>query len=241
VVPTYNEHENIQELVYRTEKVLWNNGFEGSILIVDDNSPDGTGKIAEELSRRYGNIKVIHRPNKSGIGSAYRRGFQTVLENAYAEIVIQMDGDLSHTPESIPALVEKLSEGFDIVVGSRYIDGGSIKGWPVQRWLISAVANFFARHLLGLNTIDLTSGFRAYHSDALKLLDLSQIRSDNYAFQVELLYCCANAGFKVQEVPIRFTQRSNGKSKLGKLSIIEFVETIIKLSFDRFLRRRKLA
>jgi len=234
VIPTYNEHENIEELVYKTENALSNNGLEGHIIIVDDNSPDGTGDLAEQLSERHTNIMVIHRPGKLGIGSAYRQAFQAIFENMHVDAVIQMDADLSHNPEAIPSFLNKLSEGFDVVIGSRYIDGGGIEGWPVQRWIISGVANFFARRFLGIKILDLTSGFRAYRSDAFKLFDLSKIKSDNYAFQVEMLYYCANSGFKIGEIPILFTERVNGNSKLGRRAILGFIKTIIRLSFNRF-------
>lgn len=234
VIPTYNEHENIEELVYKTESVLSNNGLEGRIIIVDDNSPDGTGELAEQLSERYRNIIVIHRAGKFGIGSAYRHGFQTVLKNMHVDTVIQMDADLSHNPEAIPDFLNKLSEGFDVVIGSRYVDGGCIEGWPIQRWIISLLANFFARHFLGLKIFDLTSGFRAFRADTLKFLDFSKVKSDNYAFQVETLYHLANSGFKIGEIPILFTERVNGNSKLGKRSILGFIKTIIGLSFNRF-------
>jgi len=237
VIPTYNEHENLPELVNRIQKAFSYNGLKGHLIIVDDNSPDGTGELAEQLADKCKNITVIHRPAKLGLGGAYCLGFQTILDHADVDVIIQMDADLSHDPESISIFVEQLKNGVDVVVGSRYIPGGDIEGWPVQRRITSEGANFFVRKLLGLKTHDITSGFRAYRFDVLKSFDFSKTRSNDYAFQVEMLYHCKNAGFRIGEVPITFRERRKGNSKLGKGVILDFIRTIVEFSLHRILQR----
>jgi len=239
VIPTYNERENLQELVCRTEEVLSKIVMKGYLIIVDDNSPDGTGELAEQLAKKYNNIIVIHRPTKLGLGSAYRQAFQAIFENMQVDAVFQMDADLSHDPEFIPSFIETLKNGFDVVVGSRYTIGGAIEGWPTRRWIISEVANVLARLLLGMGIRDLTSGFRVYRFDALKSINLSEIKSNSYAFQVEMLYHCANAGFRIGEIPIVFREREKGNSKLGNSAILEFMKTITEFSVDKILRACK--
>jgi len=239
VIPTYNERENLQELVCRTEEVLSKIVMKGYLIIVDDNSPDGTGELAEQLARKYNNIMVIHRPTKLGLGSAYRQAFKTIFENMQVDAVFQMDADLSHDPEFIPSFIETLKNGFDVVVGSRYTIGGAIEGWPTRRWIISEVANVLARLLLGMGIRDLTSGFRVYRFDALKSINLSEIKSNSYAFQVEMLYHFVNAGFRIGEIPILFRERGKGNSKLGNSAILEFMKTITAFSLDKILHTCK--
>lgn len=239
MIPTYNERENLQELVYKTEEVLSRIAMKGYLIIVDDNSPDGTGELAEQLAKKYNNIMVIHRPAKLGIGSAYRRAFQTIFESMQVDAVFEMDADLSHDPAYIPGFLEMLKNGFDVVVGSRYTIGGAIEGWPTRRWIISEVANLLARLLLGIEIRDLTSGFRVYRLEALKSINLSEIKSKSYAFQVEMLYHCANAGFRIGEIPILFRERGKGDSKLGNSAILEFMKTITGFSLDKILGRQR--
>ncbi len=226
-IPTYNEKANLQLLIERLLRVFQNNNICGRIVIVDDDSTDGTGDLADSLAQKYGNISVIHRPGKLGLGSAYKDAFQFLLNDPEVSVVMEMDGDLSHEPEYIPSLLTKIEEGFDVVVGSRYTKGGGIgKEWSPLRQLISKSANFMTTLLVGLNVKDATSGFRAYESYVLKIIDLSKIRTSDYAFQIDILYHCRNAGCEIAEAPIIFQERKHGKSKLGTRAILEFLKTL---------------
>jgi dolichol-phosphate mannosyltransferase len=226
-IPTYNEKANLQTLIDRILKVFENNRISGRIVIVDDNSTDGTGQLADQLAQTYENISVIHRPGKLGLGSAYKDAFQILLNDPEITVIMEMDGDLSHEPEYIPSLLGKIEEGFDVAIGSRYIKGGAIGAeWAPMRRLISKSANFLTTLFIGLNVKDATSGFRAYESYALKTIDLSKIRTNDYAFQIDMLFHCRNAGCKIAEAPIIFQERKHGKSKLGQLAILEFAKTL---------------
>jgi dolichol-phosphate mannosyltransferase len=226
-IPTYNEKGNLQVLIDRLLLVFEDNTICGRIVIVDDNSSDGTGQLADCLAQKHENISVIHRPGKLGLGSAYKDAFQFLLNDPEVTVIMEMDGDLSHEPESIPSLLGKIEEGFDVAIGSRYIPGGGIgEEWAPMRRLISKSANFLTTLFIGLNVKDATSGFRAYESYALKTIDLSKIRTNDYAFQIDMLFHCRNAGCKIAEAPIIFQERKHGKSKLGKRAILEFAKTL---------------
>ncbi len=223
VVPTYNERENLPELAER----LFRLPVPGlTLLVVDDNSPDGTGPLAEELGKqRPGRIDVLHRAGKLGLATAYLQGFQRALERG-AEAVVQMDCDLSHRPEEIPAMLGKLQDA-DVVVGSRYVRGGSADpSWGLSRRMLSRFGNVYARVVLGLRPRDVTSGFKAYRREALERLDLRELRCKGFAFQAEIAYRCKLAGLRVTEHPIVFTDRSRGASKMSKAII---VEALVKL------------
>lgn len=237
VIPTYNERGNLQSLIHKTEAVLSKNRLEGYVVIVDDNSSDGTGELAEQLAKEYRNSTVIHRQARLGIGSAYKEGFQMVLKDLDIDVVIEMDADLSHDPAYIPILIKKMDEGYDVVVGSRYVEGGGTSDWSFTRRVISKGANFLARMLTGAKVSDMTSGFRAYRAEALKSIDLQDVKSDGYAFQVEILYRCARAGLKIAEYPIIFKERSKGKSKLRKGAFLKFLKTLVSMSLDRITAR----
>jgi dolichol-phosphate mannosyltransferase len=226
-IPTYNEKANLQPLIERLLRVFQSNRINGRIVIVDDNSTDGTGELADSLAKVHGNISVIHRPGKLGLGSAYKDAFQFLLNDPEVSVVMEMDGDLSHEPEYVPGLLLKIDEGFDVAIGSRYIKGGAIgKEWAPMRRLISKSANFLTTLFTGLDVKDATSGFRAYESYALKTIDLSKIRTNDYAFQIDMLFHCRNAGCKIAEAPIIFQERKHGKSKLGNRAILEFAKTL---------------
>jgi dolichol-phosphate mannosyltransferase len=225
VVPTYNEKENVPRLVAQIEEVFAKHSISGYIVIVDDNSPDGTGVIADSLARVHGNIHVIHRTSKLGIGSAYREGFKHAMA-LKCTAVIEMDADLSHNPSLIPSFISQIEEGYSVVVGSRYVKGGNIVGWSWVRRLISRGANLLARSVLQLSPFDVTSGYRAYHPSVLSRLDLSTIKSDGYAFQVEMIYRAQKEHFKIREIPITFVDRKFGKSKLGRKEILGYVKFI---------------
>ncbi|MDY0096007.1 MAG: polyprenol monophosphomannose synthase [Candidatus Vecturithrix sp.] len=210
VIPTYNERENIEHLI-RAILILHPEFF---VTIVDDNSPDGTGELAEKLAESYPHVQVIHRPAKGGLGSAYIRGFDYAL-SVGSDYIIEMDADLSHDPASLADLVNAV-EQYDLVVGSRYLNGVRVEGWPFRRLLLSKFANIYAAHILVIPVWDCTSGFRCYRREVLEQIDLTQIRSDGYAFQIEMLYYTYKHGFQIKEIPIMFRERTHGYSKISR-------------------------
>jgi dolichol-phosphate mannosyltransferase len=226
VIPTYNEKENIEELV----KAINNLQIENlNILIVDDNSPDGTGEIADKLKDNYP-VEVLHRQGKQGLGSAYRAGFKYCLEHD-AKYIFEMDADFSHNPKDIPRMLQAAQEGADLVIGSRKITGGEIIGWNAWRHFCSDGAMFASRLVLGLKTKDVTAGFRCFKAETLKKIKYSEVQSNGYAFQEEMIYRVEKAGLKVVEVPVIFLDRQKGKSKLNKKDIVDFFKTIFRLRF----------
>jgi dolichol-phosphate mannosyltransferase len=216
VLPTYNEAENIERVLERIRRAL----PDGGVLVVDDGSPDGTAEIAERAGKELGGIEVLRRPGKAGLGSAYRDGFAWGLERGW-EALVEMDADLSHEPEALPALVAPLADGCDLSVGSRYIPGGSIPNWAWHRRLLSEGGNRYASLLLGLGVADSTSGFRAYRADMLRRIDLGRVRADGYGFEIEMVHEVRNHGGRVTEVPIRFVDRVEGKSKMSGYIVVE--------------------
>ncbi len=212
VIPTYNEAENIPKLLGE----LFALNIPGlSVLIVDDNSPDGTGEIAEEIAARHpGLVNVIRRPSKMGLGTAYVTGFRYALSQG-AQHIIQMDADFSHSPSYIPVMLEKIRI-YDVIIGSRYVPGGKVdEHWGLNRTFLSWWANnIYVPLILSLKIKDATSGFRCYRREVLEAIDLSQIRSNGYIFQVEMAYLCEKLGFKILEIPIYFEDRRIGKSKM---------------------------
>jgi dolichol-phosphate mannosyltransferase len=233
-IPTYNEKANLQLVVGRLLSVFKVNGINGRIVIVDDNSSDGTGQLADVLASKYSNILVIHRPGKLGLGSAYKTAFKHFLEDPEITIIMEMDADLSHKPEYIPDLLAKIEEGYDVAIGSRYTNGGGIdKEWTAMRRLISKSANLLTVMFVGLNVKDATGGFRAYESYALRTIDLSKVRTNGYAFQIDMLSACRNVGCQIAETPIVFYERKHGKSKLARSSMLEFIKTLESAFFSR--------
>jgi dolichol-phosphate mannosyltransferase len=212
VVPTYNESGNLAPMA---EALLALPVPGLRLLDVDDGSPDGTGRLADELAAASpGRISVLHRRGKRGLGLAYIDGFRRALESG-ADAIVQMDADFSHSPADVPRLLEKLSD-YDVVVGSRYVSGGSVDDeWSRGRLALSRSANAYARKLLGLKTRDATAGFKAWRRSALEAVDLGRIRSDGYLFMVEMTYVCERLGLGVGEVPIHFTERRAGRSKMS--------------------------
>jgi dolichol-phosphate mannosyltransferase len=216
VLPTYNEAENLDRVLRRIRKALTT----ATVLVVDDGSPDGTADIAEVLGKELGNIEVMRRPAKSGLGSAYRAGFRWGIDHGF-DACIEMDADLSHEPEALPGLIAPLDSGQDLVIGSRYVPGGSIPDWTWHRRLLSRGGNVYASALLGLGVADSTAGFRAYRSSLLEKIDLDRIRADGYGFQIEMTYEAKRAGGSVVEVPIRFVDRVEGESKMSMFIVVE--------------------
>lgn len=221
VIPTYNEAGNIEALVARIFEET--EGASIRVWIVDDNSPDGTGEVADELSRRYGieRVVAVHRKRKAGMGQAYVEGFQKALAEG-AELVVQMDADFAHDPEYLPELIRRASgPEAGVVVASRYCPGGDLSGLSLPRRLLSRLANAYARFLLGLSVLDVTGGFKCYRREVLESMDLARIRSTGFAFQVEILYKCSLRGVRFVETPIVFRDRHAGRSKMSLGIILE--------------------
>lgn len=237
IIPTYNERENLPPLageILALEQV-------DHLIVVDDNSPDGTGELADELAKRDPRVVVVHRPGKQGLGRAYVAGFRRAMELG-ADVIITMDADFSHHPRYIPAMLEKLTMPCDIVIGSRYVPGGGTRHWGLDRQFLSAGANMVARLSLGLRAHDCTAGFRAYRRHVLESIPLDNIRSNGYSFLVEMLYRCQQAGFRVGEVPIIFEDRQRGQSKISREEIYKAMLTVFRLALDRLSRMwRRLA
>jgi dolichol-phosphate mannosyltransferase len=216
VLPTYNESENIDHVLRRIRDSI----PQARVLVVDDGSPDGTAEIAETLGKEIGGIELLRRHRKSGLGSAYRAGFRWGLDNGF-DACVEMDADLSHEPEALPALVGALSGETEVVVGSRYVPEGVIPNWAWHRRLLSRGGNLYASALLGLGVADSTSGFRVYAASILRRIDLDEIRADGYGFQIEMTYRAKQAGATVVEVPIRFIDRVEGESKMSTFIVVE--------------------
>lgn len=232
VLPTYNESENIERVLRRIRAALPDSG----VLVVDDGSPDGTAEIAERVGKEIGGVELLRRSAKSGLGSAYRAGFAWGLERGW-DALVEMDADLSHDPDALPALVSPLGDGADLVVGSRYVPGGSIPNWSWHRRLLSQGGNIYASAMLGLHVTDSTSGFRAYRADVLRRLDLGRIRADGYGFQIEMVHEVQLHGGTVREVPIRFVDRVEGKSKMSAHIVVEALALVTWWGLLRLLRR----
>jgi dolichol-phosphate mannosyltransferase len=231
VIPTYNERDNIVRLA---EEVLAQHPSL-QILFVDDNSPDGTGSIADELAAQNGKIRVIHRAGKMGLGSAYCDGFRAVLEMG-ADYLIEMDADFSHDPTVLPVFLETI-QGCDLVIGSRYLNGVSVVNWPIRRLMLSVFASLYTRMITGLPVMDCTSGFKCFRRSTIEAIDLDTVGSDGYSFQIEMNYRCMEKGLKIVEVPIIFIDRHAGSSKMSKKIVREAVFLVWKLKLGSILKR----
>ncbi len=216
VLPTYNESENIARLLTQLRNVL----PDARLFVVDDNSPDGTGDIAERCASELGGIEVLHRPGKQGLGSAYRQGFAHVIAQG-VDVVVSMDVDFSHDPLVIPAMLAAIEAGSDAVIGSRYVNGGGTKNWPIHRRLLSRWGNLYTASVLGVKVRDCTSGFRAYRATALASIAPETTKAEGYAFLSELVVRLSLRGSKISEVPILFVDRENGTSKMSGRIIVE--------------------
>jgi dolichol-phosphate mannosyltransferase len=223
-LPTYDERENLEPML----RALAPLGVR--VLVVDDNSPDGTGELAEQLAADLGFVSVLHRERKEGLGPAYLAGFQRALA-AGAEYVLEMDCDFSHDPADVPRLLAACENGADLALGSRYVTGGGTENWGLGRRLVSAGGSLYARLLLGVRVRDLTGGFKCYRRAVLERIDLDAIHSRGYAFQIETTYRTLRAGFTVVEVPIRFVDRTAGHSKMSRTIFLEAVTKVPALRF----------
>jgi dolichol-phosphate mannosyltransferase len=227
-LPTYNERENLEAMVSALGDVL---PGDGRILVIDDNSPDGTGGIADRLAAERDDVDVLHRPRKEGLGPAYLDGFRRALTLG-ADLVVEMDCDFSHDPNDVPRLVAA-AEDADVVLGSRYVPGGGTRNWGLVRRLISRGGSLYAQILLGLRIRDLTGGFKVYRRVVLETIDLDAIDSKGYAFQIEGTYRALRAGFRVVEVPIVFADREVGGSKMSRSIVLEAIWKVPALRLSR--------
>jgi len=230
VIPTYNEAENIGRLVQRILDVVPNM----QVIVVDDNSPDGTGILADALAAEDERVHVVHRPGKLGLGTAYVAGFREAF-SLNADPICTMDADFSHDPSYLPALLEK-AQVYDVSIGSRYVPGGGTKHWGLKRRVLSRGANWVARTLLGLEAHDCTAGFRAYRRHVLEAVHPETVRADGYSYLVEILYRCQFLGFSIGEVPIIFVDRLRGNSKISQKEILKAAFTVGRLFIRRLLR-----
>ncbi len=227
VMPTYNERENISAIVEEIVRYA----PQADLLIIDDHSPDGTGEVADGLRERFPNVSTMHRAGKLGLGTAYIAGFRYAIEHGY-DVVFEMDADFSHDPRYLPEFLAAAKQD-DLVIGSRYIRGGGTPNWSLLRRFVSGGGNIYARMLLGLPIKDATSGYRCYHTKVLAALDLGAVRSQGYAFQVEMAYQTLKHGFSVREVPIIFVDRRVGKSKMSRKIFVEAFFYVLRARFGR--------
>ncbi|MEO0255483.1 MAG: polyprenol monophosphomannose synthase [candidate division WOR-3 bacterium] len=232
IIPTYNEKDNIKELIDK----IFSLGIELDILVVDDNSPDGTWEIVENIRKENKRVNLILRKKKEGLGVAYRDGFKWAIEKNY-DIIIHLDADFSHDPEEIPNFIKKIEDGYDVVVGSRYLNGVTVVNWPLKRLLLSYFANLYARILSGVKVKDLTSGYKAFRRDVLENIPWKEVSSGGYGFQIETVYYPYWMGYKICEIPIIFVERRKGKSKMSKKIILEAFFLIIKLFLKRIFKK----
>ncbi len=231
VVPTYNERDNVEKLI---GQVLAQDP-DIHILVVDDNSPDGTGALVDKLAADNGRVHVLHRSGKLGLGSAYRDGFSVALEKG-ADYIVEMDADFSHDPASLPQFFAKMGN-YDLVIGSRYLNGVSVVNWPLRRLMLSYCASVYTRLVTGLKISDCTSGFKCFRREVIEAIDLGRIKSDGYSFQIEMNYRCVERGFRVGEIPIIFIDRHSGSSKMSKKIVREAVVMVWKLKLGSLLRK----
>jgi len=216
IVPTYNERENLPRIVARLRAAV----PAADVLVADDSSPDGTGEIADEIAAGDPGVHVVHRKGKEGLGAAYLHGFAWGMEHGY-DVLVEMDADGSHPPEQLPDLLERIDAGADLVLGSRYVPGGSVVNWPRSREVLSRGGNLYARLALGIDLRDATGGYRAFRRTTLEKLDLHDIASQGYCFQIDLAQRAIRRGLRVEEVPITFVEREFGTSKMSRAIVVE--------------------
>ena len=231
-LPTYNEHENLEQMLRALGDVL---PADGRVLVIDDNSPDGTGQLADELAASLSFVDVLHRPDKEGLGRAYLAGFERALAGG-ADFILQIDCDFSHDPKDVPRLLQA-AESADLVLGSRYVEGGRVENWGALRRFVSSGGSLYARVWLGVRVRDLTGGFKCYRREVLERIDLAAVGSTGYAFQIETTYRALRAGFRVVEIPITFADRETGTSKMSKRIFLEAVWKVPLLRARALARR----
>jgi dolichol-phosphate mannosyltransferase len=229
-LPTYNERENLEPMLRALEP------YGTRVLVIDDSSPDGTGELADRLSRELDFVSVLHRERKEGLGPAYLAGFRRALDDG-ADHILEMDCDFSHDPADVPRLIAACEGGAGLALGSRYVEGGGTVNWGLARRLVSAGGSLYARLLLGVRIRDLTGGFKCYRRDVLERIDLDAIHSKGYAFQIETTYRTLRAGFTVVEVPITFADRTVGHSKMSRTIFLEAVKKVPALRLAALMGR----
>ncbi|MBV8305249.1 MAG: polyprenol monophosphomannose synthase [Acidimicrobiia bacterium] len=233
VLPTYNEVDNIAEILRRVRAVAPHAG----ILVVDDSSPDGTADVVRAMSAEVGPVDMLDRPRKSGLGSAYRDGFKWGRARGF-DVLMEMDSDFSHDPDDIPRLLQGIEDGADLVIGSRYVPGGQIPHWPWHRRALSKYGNRYSAAMLRLDVRDVTAGYRAYRGEMVDRIDLDAVRAEGYGFQVEMTYFVARAGGRIAEVPIKFVDRVRGTSKMSTNIVVEAIALVTWWGLrDRVTRR----
>ncbi len=232
IIPTYNERDNIEPIVGRVRTAV----PAAHVLVVDDNSPDGTGEIADKLAASDPNVHVLHRPGKSGLGTAYIAGFGWGLTRGYG-VLVEHDADGSHDPADLPKMLEALEDA-DLVIGSRYVPGGTVVNWPKSREVLSRGANIYVRTMLGIGIHDATAGYRAYRAATLRAIGLDQVQSQGYCFQIDLTLRTAEQGFTIREVPITFTERARGASKMSQAVVAEALWRVARWGVAGRLGRR---
>jgi dolichol-phosphate mannosyltransferase len=228
IIPTYNERENLPQAVAAVHEVL----PEAHILVVDDNSPDGTGLIADEMTQKQPFVQVLHRPGKQGLGTAYVAGFRWAIDHGY-DYIFEMDADFSHDPKYLPIMLEEARRGADLVIGSRYVDGGGTVNWGPVRKLISRGGSLYARTILGVGVHDLTAGFKCFRRRVLETIALASVSAQGYGFQIEMTYRTLKMGFRVVEIPIVFVDRRVGQSKMSRKIFLEALTLVWKLRLSR--------
>ncbi|HEX2788411.1 MAG TPA: polyprenol monophosphomannose synthase [Ignavibacteria bacterium] len=226
IIPTYNESENILNLI--PEILNKSNGEDFNVLVIDDNSPDGTASLVKNMNNPK--VHIIEREKKMGLGTAYVTGFKYAIKNNY-DLVFEMDADFSHDPKYLPDFITKIKEGYDVVVGSRYVNGISVLNWPIGRLILSYLANVYTRWITGLKVMDTTAGFVCYKVSALKQINLDNIKSNGYSFQIEMKFKMHKKGLKICEVPILFVDRRAGHSKMSRKVVYEAYFMVWKLKF----------
>ncbi|WP_214365301.1 polyprenol monophosphomannose synthase [Pseudonocardia sp. H11422] len=231
VIPTYNERDNLGPVIGRLHTAMPT----ADVLVVDDASPDGTGELADEMAAADPRIRVLHRTEKAGLGAAYLAGFAVALQGEH-QVVVEMDADGSHAPEDLPALLAALSDA-DLVLGSRYVKGGEVRNWPAHRQWLSRGGNLYSRLALGVRIRDITGGYRAFRRQVLEELDLGDVASQGYCFQVDMAWRAVQAGFRVREVPITFVERERGSSKMSSTIVGEALWQVTRWGLERRFRR----
>ncbi len=236
VMPTYNERQNLEIMAGRIREAV----PDADLLVVDDNSPDGTGDLADKLAETDRHVQVMHRTEKAGLGRAYVAGFSWALERGY-DVVVEMDADGSHRPEDLPRLLTALDDGADAVIGSRYVPGGTVVNWPKSREFLSRGANIYNRLMLGIGVRDATGGFRVYRAATLQKIDLNNVQSAGYCFQIDMTLRVLQSGLKLVEVPITFVERERGSSKMSNAVIREAFFRVAQWGVAARLRGRSAA
>ncbi len=231
IIPTYNESENIERMIHRIHECLPKAG----VLVVDDGSPDGTAELVQAVAAELPDVSLLARSGKSGLGSAYRAGFAWGLERGY-DTFVEIDADFSHDPAALPSLVAPIELGFDVSIGSRYVEGGSIPNWAWHRHLLSRGGNVYAAAVLGLGVTDSTAGYRAYSARILSRLDLDRMRAEGYGFQIEMTYRSKEHGAAITEVPISFVDRAAGESKMSSVIVVEALGLVTWWGLGRLFR-----